>query len=300
MRERDKGLFDAAKGLARKALAKAAEKLMGTSSTSPVQASPPEAPDRVTPPGPVPPAPPAPAAAAGEAPSSPTRPPPAPPPGPPPEPFGMLDLEEPPDTYGVDEVAVLARDPFTLFVYWEITGEGRTRARDALAGDGALVLRLFSVRAHVEGGVETATHDVELDRDHGRRYLGAPWPGAAVSAAVGLRAPDGRFAPIAHSPRVKVPYAGPGPDGPVEWMEVRPSRTRGARLERPEVVKRGPARDVRGAGAVPGVPRWHQGAWEHPSASRVPPRPGEGELPSAREMPSSPWLWQRNEPPKKR
>ncbi|MBI4511653.1 MAG: DUF4912 domain-containing protein [Deltaproteobacteria bacterium] len=212
------------------------------------------------------------------------------------EPIGILDIEEPPETYGVDEVTVLARDPFTLFAYWEVTGEGWNNARQMLGGNGTLVLRVYSAHPAPDGKPTTSTQDITLGWDHGRKYFPAPRPGACVTAAIGLLSVDGRFAPMAHSPRVRVPHAEPGPDGPVEWIEVVPAQSRGARLEPPQVRMRGPAREIPGAPgtATPGgerLPRWHEGAWEHFAGSRVPPRPGEGRLPTSGELPASPWRW---------
>ena len=224
------------------------------------------------------------------------RPPAAAPPTPPQEPFGMLDLEEPPERYGIDEVMVLARDPHTLFAYWEVTEEGKGAARASLGGDGRLVLRVYAVTVRAEGGLLTETIDHELDWDHGRRYFGAPRPGAHVSAAVGLRAADGRFAPIAQAPRIRVPYAEPGPAGPVEWMDVKPARSRGEELEPPQIQSSGPGPQVvpipglgvglgLGGGDLP--PREGGGTWV--GSARVPgpheaaPRSG---VPSS---PSSPW-----------
>src|SRR5262249_42778952 len=156
-------------------------------------------------------------------------------PPPPQEPFGMLDLEEPPETYGIDEVAVLARDPGTLFVYWEVTERGRAAAGATLGAPGQLVLRVYAVSARTgaaTAGVDSVTIDHALGWDHGRHYVAAPRPGAYVSAAVGLRSADGRFAAIAHAPRIQVPQAEPGPEEAVEWMEVIPARTRGREFER--------------------------------------------------------------------
>ena len=36
----------------------------------------------------------------------------------------MLDFEELPETYGVDECEVLFKDPFWVFAYWEVTDGG--------------------------------------------------------------------------------------------------------------------------------------------------------------------------------
>jgi hypothetical protein len=214
----------------------------------------------------------------------------------------MLDLEEPPEIYGVDEVALLARDPFTIFVYWEVTAGGREAARLALqsagSSGGALILRVVSVWVRHEGGSETQSFDVPLGWDHGRRYLGAPRPGAHMTAAVGLLSADGRFAPIAHAPRIKVPWADPGPEGPVEWMEVEPARSRGREIEPPRIRQRGPAHLLAGAARRGGLPRWRAGAWEHLGASRVPLV--ELLVSDWSEMPSSPWRWRDREPSSKR
>lgn len=300
------GLLEQAKGLAKRALVRAAEKLTGLPLTEPPAArssGSSSSPTASTSTRPEPSSssirPPEPEPTPEPAPEAPPEPPPIvaaqqpAPPKPmwaPEEPYGILDLEEPPETYSVEEVTVLARDPHTLFAYWEVTAAGWDRARAHLGGDGNLTLRLFAVRARPEGGVESTTHDFALSWDHGRRYLPAPAPGAAVSAAVGLLSADGRFAPIAQAPRVRVPPAEPGPEGPVEWMEVAPARARGARIEPPEIGPRGPARPE--GGRVPGaLPRWQEGGWQHVGGSRVPLKPGEGGLPSESEMPSSPWRW---------
>jgi hypothetical protein len=207
------------------------------------------------------------------------------------EPFGILDYEELPDAYGVDEVILMPQDPWYLFAYWEVTPAGRAGARSQL-GDEAhaarLVLRLYDVHA-TDAGVIESQHDVELDWDHGRRYLSAPQSGARASCAVGLRAPSGAFAPIAHSALVRVPPAQPYPEGPVEWMEVLPVRRGGREYEPIVIVTRGRERVVRGASA-----RWEAGAWHH-AGSRAPGLAGEllGASHAARtpgESPSADWL----------
>jgi hypothetical protein len=213
---------------------------------------------------------------------------------PPSEPFGMLDLEETPERYDLDEVAVLPRDPFTLFAYWEVTERGRAAARSTLGEDGRLVLRVYSVSSQPREGVVSETADHDLGWDYGRFYVKAPRPGAHVSAAVGLLGRNGKFAPIAHAPHVRVPQAEPGPEGPVEWMEVAPARSRGRRRERPEIVSHA-GRPGRGMGPYSGrlQPGWQEGAWLHPGASRGASRSPGGRPGgvSSGEMPSSPWRW---------
>jgi hypothetical protein len=208
------------------------------------------------------------------------------------EPLGMLDYQEPPEVYGVDEVMAMPRDPRHLFVYWEVTPEGRASARARLGGEGhasRLVLRMYSVTV-TGAGVATQEQDLELDWEHGRRVLPTPGPGVRVSVAVGLRSPSGAFAPIVHSGVVLVPHAEPGPTGPVEWLEVVPARRRGEIYEPVVIVMRGGERVVRGVFGQPAF--WQSGRWHHPG-SRVPqPPPAEGGEGAGGGVggPSSPWL----------
>jgi hypothetical protein len=185
-----------------------------------------------------------------------------PPPAPPPpahsaEPMGMLDYEELPETYGVDECEVLYKDPHWVFAYWEVTDAGLGAARAQLgpsAGAARLVLRLFSTTSTVGGGVEREIKDVDLPGRNGRRYLPAPRTGAHLRVAVGLISPEGYFAPIAHSSLVRVPPAEAAPPGPVEWMEVVPARSRGQVKEPLVIVRRGQEHSERGPGGEPIAP----------------------------------------------
>jgi hypothetical protein len=164
------------------------------------------------------------------------------PPAPSNEPMWMLDLEELPETYGVDECEVLYKDPWWVFAYWEVTDGGLDAARAQLgpsAGSARLVMRLFT-SIQRDGETQREVHDIDLGGRHGRRYLPSVKPGAHLRVAVGLLSPEGYFAPIAHSSLVRVPYADPAPPARVEWMEVIPSRTRGREREPLVIVRRSP------------------------------------------------------------
>lgn len=195
--------------------------------------------------------------------------------GPHTEPFGMLDLRELPEVYGVDEVEVLYRDPFWAFVYWEVTETGVHAARSQLqhsGGDARLVLRLFTTLPGGPGG--DAKHgrevrDVALTWQHGRRYLEVPRPGAQLRVAVGLLSPEGYFAPIAHSSQLRLPPPAPGPAAPaVDWMQVAPPRSRGEQRERIAIVSRAAPHAERGL------------AWRTTAPGGIPAAPG-GEVPSS-------------------
>ena len=201
------------------------------------------------------------------------------------EPMGMLDFEELPERYGVDECEVLYKDPFWVFAYWEVTDGGLAAARAQLgqSADGArLVLRLFTTVPKPEG-VDRQLHDVELPSHQGRRYLQAPRPGAHLRVAVGLLSREGYFAPIAHSSLVRVPPAEPQP-GPVEWMEVVPARTRGRTREPIVIGRRGAEHAERGVKDVHAPLTTETGAGTSPTAAR----PGQPGWPFAGSSSSSP------------
>jgi hypothetical protein len=203
-------------------------------------------------------------------------------PPPPSEPMGMLDLEELPETYGTDECEVLYKDPHWLFAYWEVTDTGLGAARAQLGPDGGaarLVLRLFTTTT---AGARLV-NDIDLHWNHGRRYLQNHHPGAQLRIAVGLLSSEGYFAPIAHSSLIRVPPAGPGPIGPVEWLEVRYGSTRGKERERVQIVTRDAPhneRGIAGAGSAGMAPSSQGGAPNGGglggASERRPPRGKEG------------------------
>lgn len=200
--------------------------------------------------------------------------------GPHSEPEKMLDLAELPETYGVDEVEILCKDPWWYFVYWEVTEKSLEAARRELsegsateAGDESkLVLRLFvtpptaapSGRGRDSG---REIRDVPLSSRHGRRYLEAAKPNSHLRAAVGLLTGEGLFLPIAHSSLLRVPPQQPSSETSIEWLHVLPGRGDGQHRER---IQRGD----RGSGHKERALSW-RGAWEAPGAS---PEPRDGTL----------------------
>jgi hypothetical protein len=200
------------------------------------------------------------------------------------EPWTMLDLVEPPETYGLDEVTVLARDPWTIFCWWEATEAAIAGARVQLGSEGALVLRM-----HVSSpAAPPQVLDVDLGWNHGRRLLGAPRSGAVLVAAIGIRCSDGRFGLIARAPRCVVPPGEPT-EGPVEWMEVAPATSGGRLRERPAGIRQG------GAASMPGASELDDlfglaGPSSPSSPSYGPTSPSSGYGPSSpvRSAPTSP------------
>jgi hypothetical protein len=142
------------------------------------------------------------------------------------EPTRMLDLEDPPETYSIDECEAMYKDPTHVFVWWEITEAGLASAHAQLGPSAAStrrVLRLFTTLSGPRG-IERHVQDVDIDWNHGRRYLPVPKPGAHLRVAVGLISPEGYFASIAHSSLLRVPPTGPAEAIADDWMEVQPGQ----------------------------------------------------------------------------
>ncbi|HNN97331.1 MAG TPA: DUF4912 domain-containing protein [Pseudomonadota bacterium] len=150
-----------------------------------------------------------------------------------------------PETYGVDEVGVLCKDPAWYFVYWEVTSAGLDAARAQLGlsqgpGPGPvedparLVLRVLPAAGERRGrdGRDIRDIPVDISQRHGRRYLEAPRQNPVFRVAIGLLSAEGLFAPIAHSQAVRMPPHQASGDTSIEWLHVLPLRGDGKARER--------------------------------------------------------------------
>jgi hypothetical protein len=146
------------------------------------------------------------------------------PPIPPPAPDGAVL----PRAYGVDRIALLTRDPWWVFAYWELTPTTRVAALRALGADGEgarEVLRIHDVTfITFTGDNAWQSFDVELPPGTQSWYANVAHPAAAYCAEVGLRTADGRFVALARSNTVHTPPASPSTDASVRWARVGEGR----------------------------------------------------------------------------
>ncbi len=140
--------------------------------------------------------------------------PPAPPPLPPLEPLPPL-----PDAFGEDRLVLLARDPESAFLYWEITPDGVSRARAALGASAAragLILRLYIGDPATDDGVEIVDRTVQ---DWVGRYtIHFDRPGQRATASIGFLA-EGVFVHVTQSTPVRLPRRTPGA-APVRFVRL--------------------------------------------------------------------------------
>ncbi|HLX65247.1 MAG TPA: DUF4912 domain-containing protein [Planctomycetota bacterium] len=116
-----------------------------------------------------------------------------------------IDRGQPiPDSYGLDRLVALVRDPEWVFTYWELNGvtlESVKKQRGAEFIDScAWVMRLYRVD-------EDAAADFEIDPAAGGWYVHVGRPGRYVFE-VALLSPEGEWVSLLVSKMLGAPYAG--------------------------------------------------------------------------------------------
>lgn len=152
-----------------------------------------------------------------------------------------------PETYGRDEIEVMTKDPFSYFVYWEVTDAGLAQAQKQLglpsptdggegAGDTKLVLRNFLSVPGIAGREQREIRDTVLHHRHGKKTMETPKPLTQVRAAVGLLSAEGLFVPIAQSQTLRLPPQQPAVETSTEWAHVQPVTSDGDGRGREHIV----------------------------------------------------------------
>jgi hypothetical protein len=127
--------------------------------------------------------------------------------------------------YGTDRVRALPVDPDRLYVYWEVTDEGRDRARKALgarASESSLHLRIYDTTGRLFDGTNAHSYfDHPIEDGARQRFFDIQKPGSDAFVEIGMKSDDGSFARIARSPRVSFPRREPAPRREPQWLTVR-------------------------------------------------------------------------------
>lgn len=128
-----------------------------------------------------------------------------------------------PESYGVDRVVLLVRDPTMLFAYWDISADtwAEVIRRGLTSPDSgwSRALRVFDVTAAAAESFDGAVHvtDVLLDSAARDYYLEAPAPNRHYLVEFGYLHESGEFLLIARSAPVVVPRAEPSDDMDETW-----------------------------------------------------------------------------------
>jgi hypothetical protein len=125
---------------------------------------------------------------------------------------------EPAHTYGQGRVVLVARDPWSLFAYWEIPPMRRVEVLRSLAADGEAaqeILRVFETAR-----IPPPFRDIEFAPGAGWANVAVEHAGRTYRVEVGLRTVSGRFVPLATSNLVSTPAAEPSDDTSVRWVAL--------------------------------------------------------------------------------
>jgi len=138
-----------------------------------------------------------------------------------PEPLTEPEL---PHYYGIDRLALLARDPYWLYAYWEITAtkqEEFSNAYGPTAWSSSLpVLRLYDVTGLEPGNQTTPYIDIGINEDADSWNIQVGKPDRSFFVDLGRRFADGRFVTLLRSNIITTPRASLSDREDEEWMWI--------------------------------------------------------------------------------
>jgi len=113
-----------------------------------------------------------------------------------------------PETYGVNRVRLLVRDPEWLFAYWDVNPDMMKDMRKSL-GERTLAVSRLTLR--ITDPVSGGSSDILLPPGARWWYVRADSTPRSYKAELGLTLPSGEFRQIAESNTVVTPRVGPSP-----------------------------------------------------------------------------------------
>ncbi|MBP7796422.1 MAG: DUF4912 domain-containing protein [Elusimicrobiales bacterium] len=126
-----------------------------------------------------------------------------------------------PDGYGNTEAALLPRDPYWMFVYWEVCEKTKNNLISQIGKDtfdkSRSVIRVYEV---VEGDNTGKYFDVPVIMDAKNWYINVSECGKTYLCELGLVTPDGKFIGIVKTNKVSLPRSGVSDVIDEKWMSV--------------------------------------------------------------------------------
>ena len=129
-----------------------------------------------------------------------------------------------PGGYRKDRIVVMARDPYWLHAYWELTRQSVQRAESALGQDwhGARpILRLQDVTSQdTTSSAEVIVRDIDIHGGCNNWYIDVPNPPRSYRIDIGYLSRPGRFYVLASSNIVTTPKAGVSDAIDNNWADI--------------------------------------------------------------------------------
>lgn len=121
--------------------------------------------------------------------------------------------------YGSERIALMARDPYMAFSYWELPQARLEKEKAWFGWDSKLCVRVYDVTGVLFDGTNaTAYFDQEVYERVGSWYFEFGRPMHSFCADLGLLAPNGRFLTMVRSNAVTMPRDGVSDVLDEEWM----------------------------------------------------------------------------------
>lgn len=137
----------------------------------------------------------------------------------------FIDTYELPVSYDVTNITLIARDPYWLYAYWEISGHSIEKIRKKIGSkleNAIIVVRIYDVTFKDFDGTN-ANHwfDIDVGPDSNNWYINVCCDNATYCADIGLRAQDGTFFTLERSSVVTTQRAGLSGRFDMIWMDVK-------------------------------------------------------------------------------
>ena len=126
-----------------------------------------------------------------------------------------------PDSYGEEKIALMTRDPFVAYAYWEATPSRIEREKAWFGVESKLCVRIYDITGvQFDGRNAIGYFDQEVYERIGNWYFDFGRPSHSFCADLGLLSPDGKFLTLARSNFVTMPRDGVSEMIDEEWMLV--------------------------------------------------------------------------------
>lgn len=134
----------------------------------------------------------------------------------------LSEKKELPSSYDRDTMALVVRDPWWLYTYWEIKDSTWNKFKAELKDEfykAKRVLRVYDVTSIIFNGSNAHKFfDIGVREDAFNWYIDIGFPGRSWCVDYGLLLSDGRFITILRSNVVETPSDGPSWITDEEWM----------------------------------------------------------------------------------
>jgi hypothetical protein len=114
-----------------------------------------------------------------------------------------------PESYGVNRLRLLVKDPEWLFAHWDVDAGALASMRKEL---GERVLALARLTLRLSDAVDGGSTVILLPKGARAWYIRADDEARSYRAELGLTLPSGEFHPLAASNTVGTPRVGPAPE----------------------------------------------------------------------------------------